>query len=418
MICKICYISKWCSCPTRSRRMSNHTDSSFSTIWLVSSIRICAAVMFSHIWIIEGCAAFAVDSEQTVYYCHYKKNTFLVIGKLANLPLMIWHLLPARYHLYFSFDHFFTTVTTRNGFLKPTGSYSLHVYSRGVLQAVVIHPNVHDTPSLSNKRFRRFSKMPRMTRQPILAHNHFKFWRRHRPYCLINTREGRQQGCEFAEVPPGRRQIKRLYCCGVEAVIQREGPVAGAWGLLLKPSTSIHLSFRPCEDKKGVGRERKKRESGEGKGADGPEEEQSPFGKAPCHFPSRPLHLTSSHLSPIYNLFSVRHAWPDPARVPAAHFLPALFSLPLVLTPSASPISMILSRYAFPIFLQLLLFFFSSPRLGFKKRWRMTHDYYCIRIKLGAEMKWLLLLILSPWMFYYKADTLCSCHSLRLYTDI
>lgn len=172
----------------------------------------------------------------------------------------------------------------------------------------------------------------------------------------------------------------------------------------------IRLSFRPCEDKKGVRRKRKKRESGEGKGADGPEEEQSPFGKAPCHFPSRPLHLTSSHLSPIYNLFSVRHAWPDPARVPAAHFLPALFSLSLVLTPSASPISMILSRHAFPIFLQLLL----PPRLSFKKRWRMTHGYYCIRTKLGAEMKWLLLLILSSWMFYYKADTLCSRRSLCL----
>lgn len=183
---------------------------------------------------------------------------------------------------------------------------------------------------------------------------------RHRPYRLINGREGKQQGCGFAEVPPGRRQIKRLYRCGVEAVIQREGPVAAAWGLLLKPTTSVWASDGVRTKRESDARG-KKRESGGGKGADGPEEEQSPFGKAPCHFPSRPLHLTGSHLSHVYNLFSVRHAWPDPAHVPAAHFLPALFSLSLLLTPSASPISMILSRHAFPIFLQLLLFFFFSP---------------------------------------------------------
>lgn len=61
MVCEICEISRRCSCPTRSKRTGNHTESSFSTIWLVSSIRISATVMFSHIRIIEGCAALAVE---------------------------------------------------------------------------------------------------------------------------------------------------------------------------------------------------------------------------------------------------------------------------------------------------------------------------------------------------------------------
>lgn len=98
----------------------------------------------------------------------------------------------------------------------------------------------------------------------------------------------------------------------------------------------IHLSLRPCgggrchrsNREKRKKRERESREDGQG-------EERSPFGKAPCHFPSWPLPLTSSYLSSIYNLFSVRSGWPDPTHVPAAHFLSALFSLPLVSTSSA-----------------------------------------------------------------------------------
>lgn len=357
MICKMCEISKWCSCPARSKRMSNRTESLFFTIWLVSSIRISATVMFSYIWIIEFCAALAVDSEQTVYYCYYKKKTFLVIGKLANLLLIIWYLLPSIVSISL-LTIFFLQHSQQEIDRKPTGSLHCMFTAMGVLQAVMIHPNVRGTPSLSNNWFRRFSK--NAAHNPP-AHPRSKSFQvsmsrgrncRHRPYCLINRREGKQQGCEFAEVPPGRRQIKRLYCCGVEAVIQREVPVAGAWGLPLKPTTSIWASDRVR--KKGRVERAKERMDWR--------RSRVHLGKLLVIF--RPdlyispaptcLPYTTCFLSVTLDLI--------PPAFPPHIFPPALFSLSLVLTPSASPISMILSRHAFPIFPQLLLFFPSPSR--------------------------------------------------------
>lgn len=77
--------------------------------------------------------------------------------------------------------------------------------------------------------------------------------------------KGKRQGCESEEVFLGGWQIQRLYCCRVEAVIQREGLMASAWGLQLKQSTSIWALDH--EGKKGSHRSKrqtKKNEKREG----------------------------------------------------------------------------------------------------------------------------------------------------------
>ena len=67
----------------------------------------------------------------------------------------------------------------------------------------------------------------------------------------------------------------------------------------------------------------------------------SPFGRAPCHFPSWPPRLTSSYLSSIYNLFSVRSSWPDltPTLPPRASSLLSslLFYFVSIASPSLTP---------------------------------------------------------------------------------
>lgn len=92
---------------------------------------------------------------------------------------------------------------------------------------------------------------------------------------------------------------------------------------------------------------------------------QSPFGKAPCHFPSWPPHPTSPYLSFIWGLFSVGSSWPDHTHIPTAHFLSTLFSLPLVLISPASFISQNFCYQTSPTFQQLLPFFPSCSQLVF-----------------------------------------------------
>lgn len=129
----------------------------------------------------------------------------------------------------------------------------------------------------------------------------------------------------------------------------------------------ICLSLRPWGKKKEVrgakNREkRKKRRSGDGDGEGeakvGRGEEGSPFGRAPCHFPSWPLHLTISYFSSIYNLFSVLSGWPDLTPTSLAHTSSLLLPLFIWSQPLCLPLFLWISTVmSLPLCLQLLLFF-------------------------------------------------------------
>lgn len=142
-------------------------------------------------------------------------------------------------------------------------------------------------------------------------------------------------------------QIQRFYCCRVDAVIQRKGLVASAWGLQWKQSTSIWASDHEKKEKwkKTKRKEKKKAKTREGQNeTGGGGREGSPFGNASCHFPSWPLCLTSS--SSIYNLFSVCSGRPG-----------------LTQTPQPNTSSLFFYRFSFG--LKLFFFLYLSKSLFF-----------------------------------------------------
>ena len=133
------------------------------------------------------------------------------------------------------------------------------------------------------------------------------------------------------------RQIHRLWCGRRDTGIQRKGLVECAWGWQLK-----HYYYYCLSEPQTIW----------GLVEEG---ERCPFQNAPCHSLCWPISPSSSFLSFIYNLFSVRFSWPGLtySTLPPLYF----FFFHFIWSTTLSFFSTILLSWPLPLVLQLLLFF-------------------------------------------------------------